>query len=255
MDIAIFQRKLEQLCQMAEENHKELTTEQVKEVLGDGELEVEQLLQVLRYLKGKGIEILGMGEAEASEESPLQGQLSGTKAPLSKEEEAYLRGYLAELDEPTYGGNAWKELLTRWVNGDAAAKADLLAFYLPYTARRAAEYHCEEITLADLIQEANVGLLLALDDYATAVNHPGAEDLWIEEQIQKGIQDAVCEMTDQKMRDDVLVNRVEKLEAAVKDLTDEEDGELKFSVAELAVILDMKEEEIRDILRLTGDDK
>ena len=29
----------------------------------------------------------------------------------------------------------------------------------------------------------------------------------------------------------------------------------KFSVEELAIILDMDEEEIRDVLRLTGDDK
>ena len=46
------------------------------------------------------------------------------------------------------------------------------------------------------------------------------------------------------------------LEAAVRELTeDEEDESSKFSVEELAIILDMDEEEIRDVLRLTGDDK
>ena len=35
----------------------------------------------------------------------------------------------------------------------------------------------------------------------------------------------------------------------------EEDESSKFSVEELAIILDMDEEEIRDVLRLTGDDK
>ena len=40
----------------------------------------------------------------------------------------------------------------------------------------------------------------------------------------------------------------------MKDLTDD-DGENRFTVDELAVILDMEVDEIRDILRLTGDDK
>ena len=49
---------------------------------------------------------------------------------------------------------------------------------------------------------------------------------------------------------------MEKLEAAVRELTEDEDDEnSKFSVEELAIILDMDEEEIRDVLRLTGDDK
>ncbi len=40
----------------------------------------------------------------------------------------------------------------------------------------------------------------------------------------------------------------------MKDLTDD-DGENRFTIDELAVILDMNVDEIRDILRLTGDDK
>lgn len=40
----------------------------------------------------------------------------------------------------------------------------------------------------------------------------------------------------------------------MKELTDD-DGENRFTIDELAVILDMNVDEIRDILRLTGDDK
>ena len=59
-----------------------------------------------------------------------------------------------------------------------------------------------------------------------------------------------------KFEDDYLVAKVEKLEAAVRELTeDDEDEKSKFSVEELAIILDMDVEEIRDVLRLTGDDK
>ena len=62
------------------------------------------------------------------------------------------------------------------------------------------------------------------------------------------------EQTQQKFRDDYLVSKVENLEAAVKELTDDDDA-TKFTIDELAVILDMNVDEIRDVLRLTGDDK
>ena len=48
---------------------------------------------------------------------------------------------------------------------------------------------------------------------------------------------------------------MEKLEHAVRDLNDGEDEKNAFTIDELAIILDMKVDEIRDILRLTGDDK
>lgn len=253
MDIGVFQKKLEQLCQMAEQNEKKLTTEQVRECFAEGDLETEQLLRVLQYLKSKGIEILGAETKESEEETALPEKTLGTPAPLTGEEEQYLQDYLEGLTETVYEEEQWKSLVSRWLVGDAMAKADLLAFYLPYVAHTAKEYHCEEIALPDLIQEGNIGLLMALDGEKEFQN--GQEDAWIKEQILKGIQEAIEEQTEQKIHDDVLVSRVEKLESAVKDLTDEEDGELKFSVAELAVILDMKEDEIRDVLRLTGDDK
>ena len=59
-----------------------------------------------------------------------------------------------------------------------------------------------------------------------------------------------------KFEDDCLVAKVENLESAVRELTEDEDGEEpQFSVEELAIILDMDVEEIRGVLRLTGDDK
>ena len=110
--------------------------------------------------------------------------------------------------------------------------------------------NCEEIHLADLIQEANVALLEALEQEKPQVKN----DQWLRLQLRKGILAAIEEQTERKFQDDSLVARVEKLESAVKELTDD-DGETRFTLDELAVILDMKTDEIRDVLRLTGDDK
>ena len=82
------------------------------------------------------------------------------------------------------------------------------------------------------------------------------DETWLLGRIRAGIRHAIEEQTQRKFEDDYLVAKVEKLEAAVRELTEDEDEESsKFSVEELAIILDMDEEEIRDLLRRTGDDK
>ena len=49
------------------------------------------------------------------------------------------------------------------------------------------------------------------------------------------------------------MEKVRKLEAAVRELSEGE--EKKFSLEELAILLNMDVDEIRDVLRLTGDDQ
>ena len=63
----------------------------------------------------------------------------------------------------------------------------------------------------------------------------------------------VEEQTDQKQRDDILVEKVRDLETKIKELL--EDDDVKYSVDELAAFLDMDVEEIQAVLRLTGEDK
>ena len=59
------------------------------------------------------------------------------------------------------------------------------------------------------------------------------------------------EQTEQKLRDDSMVEKVRKLEAAIRELSDDDDQ--KFTIEELSAYLDMDEEEIRAVLSLTGE--
>ena len=250
MDVVQFQEKLREICDLGKQNGNMLTHEQIREHFVDTELETSQMVKVLQYLKLQGIMIEGE-EAAQSEESEAEPQSRGTSTPLTPEEEAYLKEYLTQVS----GGKEVSQEMIRILfenlaDGDAIAEAALTSIYLPVAANMAADMNCAEIHLADLIQEANVVLLTALSD-------PEAEhkdDAWLRLQLRKGIIAAIEDQTQQKFQDDCLVAKVEKLESAVKDLTDD-DGENRFTIDELAVILDMNVDEIRDILRLTGDDK
>ncbi len=252
MDVIQFQEKLRNICELGKQNGNMLTHEQIREHFASTDLETSQMLKVLQYLKLQGIMIEGdTVPVETEEVGETEPESKGTSTPLTSEEEAYLKDYLAEVSN---GKEVSPEMLhtlfENLADGDAIAEATLTSIYLPVAANMAADMNCTEIQLADLIQEANVVLLTALSDPETERK----DDAWLRLQLRKGIIAAIEEQTQQKFQDDCLVTKVEKLESAVKDLTDD-DGENRFTIDELAVILDMNVDEIRDILRLTGDDK
>ena len=252
MDVIQFQEKLRNICELGKQNGNMLTHEQIREHFASTDLETSQMLKVLQYLKLQGIMIEGdTAPVETEEVGEKEPESKGTSTPLTSEEEAYLKDYLAEVSN---GKEVSPEMLhtlfETLADGDAIAEAALTSIYLPVAANMAADMNCTEIQLADLIQEANVVLLTALSDPETERK----DDAWLRLQLRKGIIAAIAEQTQQKFQDDCLVTKVEKLESAVKDLTDD-DGENRFTIDELAVILDMNVDEIRDILRLTGDDK
>ena len=252
MDVIQFQEKLRNICELGKQNGNMLTHEQIREHFASTDLETSQMLKVLQYLKLQGIMIEGdTAPVETEEVGEMEPESKGTSTPLTSEEEAYLKDYLAEVSN---GKEVSPEMLhtlfENLADGDAIAEAALTSIYLPVAANMAADMNCTEIQLADLIQEANVVLLTALSDPETERK----DDAWLRLQLRKGIIAAIEEQTQKKFQDDCLVAKVEKLESAVKDLTDD-DGENRFTIDELAVILDMNVDEIRDILRLTGDDK
>lgn len=252
MDVIQFQEKLRNICELGKQNGNMLTHEQIREHFASTDLETSQMLKVLQYLKLQGIMIEGdTASVETEEVGETEPESKGTSTPLTSEEEAYLKDYLAEVSN---GKEVSPEMLhtlfENLADGDAIAEAALTSIYLPVAANMAADMNCTEIQLADLIQEANVVLLTVLSDPETERK----DDAWLRLQLRKGIIAAIEEQTQKKFQDDCLVAKVEKLETAVKELTDD-DGENRFTIDELAVILDMNVDEIRDILRLTGDDK
>lgn len=259
MEIEKFQEKLAEICEIGEKNGKVLKPEQIKACFGELDLDKSQLIKILQYLKLKGISIEGAEILSASSQTGTEETSAQTgeekkqeKVPLTPEEEAYLKEYLEGLDEQEQGERSPEELFELLSQGDVMAQAELSQRYLRAAAEMAVEMNCEEIFLEDLVQEANISLLMALGEEEPAHK----DETWLLGRIRAGIRHAIEEQTQRKFEDDYLVAKVEKLEAAVRELTEDEDEESsRFSVEELAIILDMDEEEIRDVLRLTGDDK
>ena len=234
MNVQEFQNKLKEVQEIARQHGNALNAAEIRQVFEECDLDKSQLLGVLKYLTSQGILIEGLETAGEEAKEPEH-----KKIPLTAEEEAYLKNYLEEL--PVVDEVDADSVFEALAAGDQRALQTLTSYYMKTAADMAVEMNIEEMQLADLIQEANLCLIQALGTAG--------------DEMRKGIQLVLEEQTQRKFEDDSLVARVEKLEHAVRDLNDGEDEKNAFTIDELAIILDMKVDEIRDILRLTGDDK
>lgn len=237
-----FQKRLEKLMEEAKDAGDRMSQERIEEYFREDSLSGEQLAMIKEYLLARGITVTGCRGDEALAE--------GKKKKLSPDEEAYLKKYRNELSlirKEEEGERA--RLIREVIMGDALAKGRLAELYLEAVAEIAEKIAGPDIFLGDAVAEGNVNLLLAVERLDTEAD----ADAFIKEEIRRGILELNEEQSEQKRRDEMMVNKVERLEAAMKELTEDEDT--KFSIEELSFYLEMTEEEIRDILNLTGEDK
>ena len=243
MNVQEFQNKLKEVQEIAKQHENTLKAAEIRQVFEECDLDKSQLLGVLKYLTSQGILIEGLEMAGEKAKEPER-----KKIPLTAEEETYLKGYLEEL--PDVSEINKEALFEALAAGDQGALQTLTSYYMKTAADMAVEMNIEEMQLADLIQEANLCLIQALGNTGGECR----DEQWLLDEMRRGIQLVLEEQTQRKFEDDSLVARVEKLEKDVRDLNDGEDEKNAFTIDELAIILDMKVDEIRDILRLTGDD-
>ncbi len=172
------------------------------------------------------------------------------KLQLTYEEQGYLQAYMEDLAyvKPQKEGEV-AELLSALQFGDAIAKSRIIELWLSKVVELGKEMNHPEVFLGDLIQEGNVCLMMALEEVDAEI-----EDLeaYLVTAIRQGMQVLVEETEDMKIRDRRMVEKVQNLDEDITRLT-EEMGR-KVTVDELALFLNMPEEEIAEILKLAGED-
>lgn len=156
-----------------------------------------------------------------------------------------LKMYLEEVKAVAPAGEGERErLFAEYKNGSEQAEERLIKLHLMDTLQIASEYKEQGMVLSDLIQEANMGLLLALRDGETE-----------EEEIRKRIREAVEEVLDIEGREETmqehLTEELNRLDEASKKLA-EENGKAP-AIEELAEYLGMTEEMIREYMKISLD--
>lgn len=252
MNIQEFQDKLKEIQTLAMKNGKQVQAELVEQFFGEEGMDQEKLKKVFDFLEIQGITVHGYSKksGDFSKEFQSQGDTKSVEeaqqVPLTAEEEEYLTEYLETFGEID---GFDRERLFMDLRAGEDVKERILKSYQREVVEIARELHSGEIFFGDLLQEGNMGLLMALEQAAEK------EEIhtWLMSEIRSAIRLFMEEQSQQKKEDDILVEKVRNLEAKVKELTEDED--VKYSVEELAAFLDMDVEEMESVLRLTGDDK
>ncbi len=251
----IFREMLSELKAYADTKNNVLNKEEIKEFFKNANLTEEQYEFIYEYLNSQKIAVEGyqktapeMAEAkdtEVSEEEMRQ---------VQEEEDAFLKMYLEDLAASNIEQLSEEEelvLFNQAAGGDAMAKSRLIEQNLKNVYDLVMEYNNTQLPKSDLIQEGNVGLILVMDALKQQKTLSEYRE-YMKKEIIQVLDDAEQEQKDFKHDDQQIVEQVNYLNEAIKNL--EEDLERKVSLEELSAYIEMPAEEIEAILKMAGDE-
>lgn len=194
----------------------------VEEYFAEDNLSKEQMELVFDYLLSQKVIVKGYVKAG--------GSIKNAEKPedvvrYTQEEQDYLNLYEQDL-KGLREGDPLKELL-------------------PAILSMAKEMHRTDIYIGDLVQEGNMGLMLAMEE------HEGDTEALLS-MAKESMQALLESQEETKKQDNRMVEKVNDLDEQIKKLS-EEMGR-KVSVDELEEFLDITEDEISDILKLAGEE-
>lgn len=238
-----FQKRLSELGAFAKEKGNCLKIEEVREFFQDMEISEEQYELLFAYLVSLQVKVEGYVPGRKEEKAEI---------PLSQEEEAFLRNYREELKylEPLSEDEIQRLCQEVEETGGSLAKAKLTEQLLPDVLALADEFRGRGLLLGDLVQEGNIGLMLALETLGIRPDGMTARD-YLHGEIRAAITQAIEDDRTEKDAGNLLADRLNHLSDSIRKLSD--DLERQVSIEELSAYMDMPVEEIEDLLKLAGE--
>ena len=164
-----------------------------------------------------------------------------------KDDEDVYRLYLEELSQVSpCTPEEERKLLADLADGRKEAAGRLVEGKLQMAVRMAEEYRDRGLSMNDLVQEANMALLLAAREY-----EGGDFDALVRERIREAVEEALQAQDTEARIEEEMAARVNVLKDISAAMAEELGREA--TVEELAERMKMTEGEIRDIMKLTLD--
>lgn len=236
-----FQKKLQEILALARSRDSYMKKEEIQDFFREEPLEPEQLDLICGYLLSQKIAVEGFEETGHSPEE---------RSALSPEDEKFLRRYREEAARiPAEKEGERQELLRLAAQKEDAVFERLSELYLLPVADLAEEMYCREVSAADLVQEGNLHVMLALRDL------PAEEkDLQnrILSRVREGMRAFIEQQKDQQCADRKMVSRVDELKENISAL--KEKLGRKVYLDELADYMKISQEEVEAVLKLAGED-
>lgn len=242
--MAEIQDALMQLKNVASRNGNVISETDFDSITDDFGISPDDMGRITTDLEKSGITIEGMNDLDVE---------ASTATVASVEEvtvDDSVRMYLKEIGKiPLLSADKERELAQKMVEGDTDAKDLLVESNLRLVVSIAKKYMNRGLSLLDLIQEGNIGLIKAVDkfDYTKGFKFSTYATWWIRQAITRAIADQA-----RTIRIPVhMVETINKLTRIQRQLVQELGREP--SIEELAEKMSMSPDKIRDIQRISQD--
>jgi RNA polymerase primary sigma factor len=177
-----------------------LSTTRVREALHDVDLSVETVEEILNLFDDLGIDVLDDETTPKHEEAPAEAEVADAGEVATRELDLSVktatsdpvRLYLSEIGKVRLLTAEQEVSLARRIErGDQDAKRQLVEANLRLVVSIARRYAGRGMTLLDLIQEGNLGLIRAVEkfDYRRGFKFSTYATWWIRQAITRGLAD------------------------------------------------------------------
>ena len=237
-----FLQTIMELKEMAAAQGGQISPGEIRGAFPEMELTEEHLRFISSYLAGYHIEV---EEYEAQEEN-WEPETMEEDPGDSRLADLYLQ---ESLKTAALSPEETEELLARLAEGREEARDRLVEANLPLAAELAAEYRDRGLFYSDLIQESNLGLLLAIDAY-----RPGMEETfeaYLSRSIRQQIEEALREYNASTRSSVEMAGQINQLNEISAAFAREHGREAK--IEELASRMGIPEEEIRILMKASLD--
>lgn len=258
-----FQKKLQEIVALAEKQNQIISQEDVRTFFEKDHLNQEQLDLVFEFLQSRHIIVRGFHKAPKKNtgvpETAGDNSEGSTGEAIpekfgTEQEQHYLEMYLDEIAAVRPLDEEEKQtLLEKLRSKDPASRRRLTELMLSDIVKLAEQMRIPEVSVQDLIQEANLQLVLAVDmlDYRMTGSLKEVHDRLLED-ARQAMETMIEEQRDVHTRDRRMVEKVEEMKDAINVLKKKLGR--KVYLDEVADYLEITEEEAADILRLAGEE-
>lgn len=258
-----FREDLEALLALASASDFRLNHRQVEEVFENYALSSEQMEMIYQYLdknhivveqeakmapKSRNRQVKPVSSQEVRENVQEEDSTPASDQPEQNEEEsAYYRMYMADLKGlPPFSKTRETALLKQFLGGDTSVGQSLIEGRLRFAAKTAALYRGQGVILMDLIQEANMALVMAVSKY-----EGGSFEELILTEIKSAIEAALAEAGSAADVERYLASQINSLMIVTARLAEGLGREA--TLAELSEKMHMPEESVRELVKMAMD--
>ncbi len=264
-----FQEMLGDILEVARVQGNQLGMNEIKSLFGDINLNEAQYEQIFAYFAANQIKIKGYVETENEYTKAVQKENGNSDdiedeqddegkgmedkeqstAHTHEEDSAYLKMYLEDL-KAIKDGTPEEEsiLIDKMLKGDEFAKTRYIEANLHYVVKIASDYKNRGVTIEDLIQEGNMGLISSLESISEFVDRKQVKEN-AAEFIRKFMEAAITEEKESSSFENNIIKKANYIREAANVLA--EDLGREANIHELAKFIKMSEEDITEILKMT----